>query len=237
MRLNSKLSWGLAWAGLALVIAVPSADFFTGATPSAAVVTSDTDPVQTASVTPIVDTPVITAAPRKIELAPASPGLTPIPTVVAEPAMKPEATPAKAKVASVAPAPKTAPFPAPLSQRPHPPATEAEEQPAASDEDSAVEDDSIFLPEDVATAEPHGPVPPKGIEDDDFFSDPESLRQFLIVKGLFDDGENSGIDVNAAAAEEVDAGFDEDGFYLSDGPNNDGDDFSDEDEDGSFLFF
>ncbi len=30
MRLNSKVTWGLAWAGLAVVVAVPSADFLTG---------------------------------------------------------------------------------------------------------------------------------------------------------------------------------------------------------------
>src|SRR6185312_3041800 len=30
MRLNSKLTWGLAWAGLAVVLVVPSADYLTG---------------------------------------------------------------------------------------------------------------------------------------------------------------------------------------------------------------
>ena len=30
MRFNSKLTWGLAWAGLAVVLVVPSADYLTG---------------------------------------------------------------------------------------------------------------------------------------------------------------------------------------------------------------
>lgn len=48
MRLNSKLTWGLAWTGLAVVLAVPSADYLTGSFgkgKTAAVITSTTDPV------------------------------------------------------------------------------------------------------------------------------------------------------------------------------------------------
>ncbi len=42
MKLNPKIAWGLAWAGLAVVVAVPSVDFLTGrgATETAAVVAS-----------------------------------------------------------------------------------------------------------------------------------------------------------------------------------------------------
>jgi len=51
MKLNSKVTWGLAWAGLAVVLAVPSADYLTGQFGlkgnSAAVITSTTDPVTT----------------------------------------------------------------------------------------------------------------------------------------------------------------------------------------------
>jgi len=48
MRLNSKVTWGLAWTGLAVVLAVPSADFLTGklGDGKAAVITSTTDPVK-----------------------------------------------------------------------------------------------------------------------------------------------------------------------------------------------
>ncbi len=58
MRLNSKLTWGLAWAGLAIVVAVPSADFFTGKVGGkAAMLTSTVEPgtpIKTASVTTTV---------------------------------------------------------------------------------------------------------------------------------------------------------------------------------------
>ncbi|MEP7240068.1 MAG: hypothetical protein ABI697_04205 [Devosia sp.] len=56
MRLNSKLMWGLGWAGLALVVAVPSADFVTGlfAGPGKALLTSTTEPVKTSGVTTTV---------------------------------------------------------------------------------------------------------------------------------------------------------------------------------------
>ena len=47
MKLNSKVTWGLAWTGLAVVLAVPSVDFLTGRLGSkdaAAVLTSDIEP-------------------------------------------------------------------------------------------------------------------------------------------------------------------------------------------------
>jgi len=62
MKLNSKMTWGLAWAGLAVVVAVPSLDFMTGKAggKTAAVVTSTTDPVIPAK--PQAAMPVKTAA-------------------------------------------------------------------------------------------------------------------------------------------------------------------------------
>jgi len=55
MRFNSKLTWGLAWAGLATVLVVPSADFLTGqfsgkGRTTTAMLTSTTDPVKTGAV-------------------------------------------------------------------------------------------------------------------------------------------------------------------------------------------
>lgn len=63
MKLNSKVTWGLAWIGLAIVVAVPSADFLTGkmGTSTAALVTSTTDPVTPAKTKPTA--PALTAAP------------------------------------------------------------------------------------------------------------------------------------------------------------------------------
>jgi hypothetical protein len=56
MRLNSKVTWGLAWAGLAVVLAVPSADYLTGqfgakanTVSKTALLTSTTDPVKKAT--------------------------------------------------------------------------------------------------------------------------------------------------------------------------------------------
>jgi hypothetical protein len=54
MRLNSKLTWGLAWAGLAVVLVVPSADYLTGVLgkgkTTTALLTSTTDPVKAGAV-------------------------------------------------------------------------------------------------------------------------------------------------------------------------------------------
>ena len=64
MRLNSKVTWGLAWAGLAVVLAVPSADYLTGAfglkSNTAAVITSTTDPVA-----PVVKAPAAAPSEQK----------------------------------------------------------------------------------------------------------------------------------------------------------------------------
>ncbi|MEQ1770947.1 MAG: hypothetical protein ABL879_14015 [Devosia sp.] len=241
MRLNSKLSWGLAWAGLALVIAVPSADYLSGKPQTAAVITSDTDVLQTASITPAETAPVApVVAPRTIELAPpatSSLTLAPMPVATSTPTpVKPapaitavEPVAPETKVASIAPAPKMPPFPTPVSERPTLPA----EQPAS--------DDSIFIPSDMAMAQPAsvgepmmiepeghddiivmpsgtrtastGPRPPAGIQNDPNVSDPESLREFLIQRGLFEDSAVVDVDVSA------DAEYDPDGYYLNDGPN------------------
>ena len=60
MKLNSKVTGGLAWAGLALVLAVPSADMLTKPSVKSATITSDMDAIQTASVTPAAK-PVVPA--------------------------------------------------------------------------------------------------------------------------------------------------------------------------------
>jgi hypothetical protein len=67
MRLNSKVTWGLAWAGLAVVVAVPSLDFMTGKAggKTAAVMTSTTDPVISAKTAPVLPTKAAGSAPVK----------------------------------------------------------------------------------------------------------------------------------------------------------------------------
>lgn len=73
MKLNSKVTWGLAWAGLAVVVAVPSADFLTGkmgTSGTAAVITSTTEPVTPAKVAatrPVA--PALSADPAPVKTA------------------------------------------------------------------------------------------------------------------------------------------------------------------------
>ena len=71
MKLNSKVTWGLAWAGLAVIVAVPSADFLTGkmgTTGNKALLTSTTEPVTTPAVVPttLPTAPMLTPAPAKV---------------------------------------------------------------------------------------------------------------------------------------------------------------------------
>lgn len=203
MRLNSKLIWGLAWAGLALVIAVPSVDFLTaGKSDSAAVITSDTDPVKTASI-PAATTP------RAIELAPAAKPAkvtlsTVSPAVVAEPVAEQPGT----GVASLTPSPKLPPFPAPLSQRPRLSA------PAATQ--PVPVEDPIVIPADVASSSVVM-LPPADIPGSPEASDSGTLRQYLIARGLLEPGPGD----SSATVNYSDSGgdYDPDGFYLSDGPN------------------
>jgi hypothetical protein len=80
MRLNPKILWGLAWAGLALIVAVPSADILTsgfgkpGDKPvdrgSAAVLTSDVESVTTPA--------PATASPTPAKGTSLAPTLTPV---------------------------------------------------------------------------------------------------------------------------------------------------------------
>jgi len=77
MKLNSKVTWGLAWAGLAVVLAVPSADYLTGQFGlkgnSAAVITSTTDPVTTGTTTAAQKTAAVTTTVSKtgVKIVPA----------------------------------------------------------------------------------------------------------------------------------------------------------------------
>ncbi|HWA18088.1 MAG TPA: hypothetical protein VG757_03770 [Devosia sp.] len=264
MKLNSKLTWGAAWTGLALIVAVPSADFLTGkgSTP-AALITSDTDPVQaadpakstadmkTASITPAAPTPTLMPDARKITLAPVStPATATTPTVTTTPKVTIGApTPTSEAAASEEPEVQTAslgisatnpPFPAPLSQRPKEfvtqpapvvagtptvvasPTAVATVQPQAQvpvvlepAPDAPLIIDEEALAERVAVTDPDRPVPPAGIADDP--SERQTLDEYLARRGLLDDGSSSAVVTYSDAGDD----YDPDGFYLSDGPNND----------------
>lgn len=77
MKLNSKVTWGLAWAGLAVVLAVPSADYLTSQFGlkgnSAAVITSTTDPVTTGTAAAPQKTAAVTTTVTKtgVKIVPA----------------------------------------------------------------------------------------------------------------------------------------------------------------------
>lgn len=53
MKINPKVTGALAWTGLVLVLAVPAADMLGGKPEAKANLTSDTDQVQTATITPV----------------------------------------------------------------------------------------------------------------------------------------------------------------------------------------
>ncbi|MEQ1901100.1 MAG: hypothetical protein ABL866_10245 [Devosia sp.] len=211
MRLNSKLTWGLAWAGLAVIVAVPSADYLTGSrADSAAVLTSDTDPVKTASIETVKGPAAIELAPSvtSVKTGTTAPGFTVVPVKVGSPApvtaplVAPE--PSTTEVASLSPEPKAAPFPAPVSARPRlPPPQESE---------------TIVIPEDVSPESDSAIIlPPADIPEEPYASDPESLRDYLVSRGLIDgDPADSTATVTYLDSE---SDYDPDGFYLSDGPN------------------
>lgn len=209
MRLNSKLTWGLAWAGLAVVVAVPSADYLTGTrADSAAVLTSDTDPVKTASIETVKSPGAIELAPSvKSIKTPASSSeiaVIPVKAVMSEqvaPIVAP--APATTEVAALGPEPKTAPFPAPVSARPHLPPEDSE---------------TIVIPEDVsADSDSAIMLPPADIPEEPYASDPESLRDYLVSRGLID-GEPADSTATVTYLD-GESDYDPDGFYLSDGPN------------------
>jgi hypothetical protein len=256
MKLNSKVTGGLAWAGLVLVLAVPSADMLTKPSANSATITSDMDAVETASITPAVQAaapaavkpvvpvvkPVVPATrqvaagnnvvedfissgkklPSYISDAPAATAQQPAavkpvtaPSVPATAAVKPDGTfadQAEAKLASVQPAMQvTAPVPYPASKRPKPTAVATA---ASASEAPLIIDDEDVLVQREATLLPLEPIPPSGspsiVTQDQLEEwDSGSLADYLERKGLISD-----------AVERLDSQFDEDGFFLRDGPNN-----------------
>jgi hypothetical protein len=228
MRLNSKVTWGLAWTGLAVVLAVPSADFLTGRLNSgaAAVLTSDVEPVKTASIAPADPLPVKTVTTIKtkngISIVPAGskPPVAdpvdrmlsngkPLPNYIS--ADKPAAT--DTQVASIDPTPPT-PFPA--WARPKvasTPAAPALTSPAATPEPVVIVDDTTLT---GSIASPTAPTPP-AIVDDSANWDTETLRAYLERRGILEGGDEQ----SSATVTERSTTYDPDGFYLNQGPNSD----------------
>jgi hypothetical protein len=257
MKLNSKVTGGLAWAGLVLVLAVPSADMLTKPSAKSATIRSGMDAIETASVSPVVKPvvkpgvpatrePVVTEAaagtdvvddylssgkklPSYISDAPADvaqepattkplvvptttmPLVVPKTTTAATPEVTAEGTFAsdyKADVAAVAPKPY------PASMRPAPTTATAalpanNEAPLIIDEEELAQREAAIRP-----VEPFVPVESEQIVTEDELEewDSGSLAEYLERKGL--------ISESGLAAERLSTQFDEDGFFLSEGPNN-----------------
>jgi hypothetical protein len=232
MRLNSKVTWGLAWTGLAVVLAVPSADFLTGRLggkdAAAAVLTSDVEPVKTAAITPADPLPVktVTTVKTKNGISIVPPGGTapvdkvlsngkPLPDYISD-GTSPKKT--ETQVASIDPTPPT-PFPSWARPKAAPiAATPVITAPAAttSPEPVVIVDDTT-LTGSIAQPDLAGPVPPAPIVDDSANWDEETLRQYLERRGVLDDGG----DRSTATITERSTDYDPDGFYLNDGPNGD----------------
>ena len=230
MRLSSKVTWGLAWAGLALVIAVPSLDAFSGNSAAPALITSDTDQVKVASATPAVTsapaaTTPTTPKPGSVTINPdgtvvRSSSATAAPTL-ATATTPPAATETKTAEAEEAAPPLVAPIPAPASARP-------KSQPAATTTPppvvaSAPPATPLVIDEPVPEVEIDDPddlIPPEDIPEDD----PAALRAYLEARGLlepYDGRSTASVQYIEPPPEDLSDDYDPDGFYLSDGPNSD----------------
>jgi hypothetical protein len=235
MKLNSKLTWGLAWTGLAVVLAVPSADFLTGklgGQGSAAVLTSDVEPVKTAAITPADPLPASAVKTVKtkngISIVPpggTAPAADPVDKVLSNGKGLPVyisdgKTPAKTEtqVAAIDPTPPT-PFPSWARPKAAPVVT----APVITTPATTTSPESVVIVDDTTLTgsidQPARVVPPAPIVDDSANWDEETLRQYLERRGILEGGGNEGR--STARVTERSTTYDPDGFYLNDGPNGD----------------
>lgn len=250
MRLNSKVTWGLAWTGLAVVLAVPSADFLTGgfgAKDKAAVLISDVEPVKTASAAPVEGTPVKTVTTVKtkngISIVPAdsvppasadpvdkvlSSGK-PLPSYISNDKPAATALPTETQVASIDPTPPT-PFPswarpkaAPDAIVKAPTTTKA---PAATPTvvttpTAKTPDPVVIVDENTLTGSIAQPTNP--VPPAAIVDDSQNWDTETLRQYLERRGILEGSESNRSTAtvNERSTTYDPDGFYLSDGPNGD----------------
>jgi hypothetical protein len=227
MRLNSKVTWGLAWTGLAVVLAVPSADFLTGriGDNTAAVLTSTTEPVKTASVTTTKTATGVIITPAGAPL-PVDPVEKLLGTGKALPdyisgetsgAAKLSATSAPTQVASIAP---VAPMPFPSWARPLGIAKPATPVAPATTQPPVIVDEAALATREASIDATPAAVPPANIVDDSANWDTETLRQYLERRGILDGGDTAAASSATVTVETTSGSYDPDGFYLSDGPND-----------------
>lgn len=244
MRMNSKIVWGLAWAGLALVIAVPSADFLTNKlSGNAAVITSTTDPVKTDAVTTTRTANGITITPAGVTPAnPAGDALDKfaksgkaLPDYITDDSKAAPVTPTQVaaidKTLVATPTPSVVPpTPFPSWARPHnvtiTPVKSSPDPVVIIDESAKAVPQPVIVDnsaEDDTNVATDGPVPPANIpEGKGNWSDP-GLTDYLARRGLLDDGSSATIVITNPRREAANSNYDADGFFLSDGPNRDSD--------------
>jgi hypothetical protein len=227
MKINPKVTGALAWAGLVLVLAVPSAEMLVGKPAAKANLTSDTDPVQTASIRKVVEPAAATGDPvqdfarsgrkmpayisddsaREVASVPVrKPGTI---TVKPDGTIEKPATAIPVQTVTVAPIETAtidptvvAPTPLPATARPRPlPAGEA---PLILDENDVATASSYRRP--LVDIVPGGQVV-TGDELEEW--DSGSLADYLERRGL----------ISESSQAEGPGGYDPDGFFLSDGPN------------------
>lgn len=208
MKLDAKLKGGLAWAGLVVILAVPSADILLGTSNSNATANTasvaepakpvaakpllakpqgSVDPIETASVEGKDPVKVYIDKGKKLPSYISDADTAPTTPVKAVPATTDAAQPVE--VASVSPATETPPVPMPRSARPKWTNTAA----------APVEDQPLILDESkVAAVAPEAAVEPFPLSDDAAAApeigsdqleewDSGSLADYLARKGLLSD--------------------------------------------------
>lgn len=248
MRLNSKVTWGLAWAGLAVVLLVPSADFLTGvfSGPSrAALLTSTTEPVTDSGHGATLPADASSAAPAPVKTASVTTTVTPNGITITPTLKSGLAAPVPAASSSqpsgAAPlltsnTPSSSVEPAPTQVATAEPAVVTPQPVVAPTPFPARPPDVVALPADERAQEPviveetmppqrqaalgnsAGPVPPAPIVDDSENWNAPGLRKYLARNNLLS-GEESRSRATMTVTERSND-YDADGFYLSDGPNN-----------------
>jgi hypothetical protein len=237
MALNSKIIGGLAWTGLVLVLAVPSADLVSSqlSPKSSLAMTADTDQVQTGSISDPVDAFVQSGKPLPsyISDAPAAPAptvkiLPPISTTAQQPApvtvpSVPATLTAETDVAEVQP---IAPVPYPANLRPKAPVvTDPIVTSSVGGEEVAALPEAAVPP----TGRPKASVEPRYVTEEELADwDSGSLAEYLESRGLIEE---------AAYNDGSNAGYDPDGFFLNEGPNNNRTIRSRSRRDGEGFFF
>jgi hypothetical protein len=246
MKIDRRITGGLAWAGLVVILAVPSADILFGKPEVRASITSDisavtpavadesaapaatggVDPIETAS---IPEKPAAATTPAKAAPAAADPQkvATAAPQVPSAPAQVPATTQTAVPtdVAITGPAAIDPPIPMPRNMRPLPPTVIPPQQTvtvATTNEVQPTEDAPLIIDENRAPPQRQA----TNRRSSDFFGPSEGGQVVTEDKlaawnsgSLSDYLQRNGLlDDGAPSDQQFDDSYDPDGFFLSDGP-------------------